>query len=104
MSKKKKKSATQEKKEKKREHRGMICVFAKCDCGCCTATLHFKTPENAAKAFAGAGLNNSATIEDDEGVKHECIDTFYGFSLDEKDAKGRSLGYLFEQMKDILCS
>ena len=97
---KKKKSATQQKKEKKREHRGMIGVYAKCDCGCCTATLHFKTPEAAAKAFADAGLANSATIVDDEGVKHECIDTFYGFSLEEDDAKGRSLGYLFDQVKD----
>jgi hypothetical protein len=81
MTMKNKKTAKQLKKQEKREHRGTIAVYARCDCGCCTATMRFKNKAAVEEAFAKAGLVNSATIVDDKGVVHEGIDTFYGFSL-----------------------
>ena len=62
----------------------MIEVTAQCDCGCCFATMHFKSLEAVEQAFAKVGLCNGAVITDDEGVIHEGIDTFYGFSTDPK--------------------
>lgn len=90
----KKKTAKQLKKEKRREHRGTIAVYAKCDCGCCTAEMRFTSAKTAAEAFAKAGLQNSATIVDDKGTTHEGIDTFYGFSLSDDEQKDRGLKYL----------
>lgn len=90
----KKKTAKQLKKEEKRENKGTIAVYAKCDCGCCTAELRFKNVESAKEAFSKAGLENSATIIDDKGVEHTGIDTFYGFSLEDEKQKARGLKYL----------
>ena len=87
-----------EKKKEKRKHKGMIKIIAQCDCGCCTEKMYFKDLESANKAFAAAGLTNSATIKDDEGVEHNSIDTFYGFSTSEEEMKRPSLQRLIEKL------
>jgi hypothetical protein len=73
----------------------MVVVFAKADCGCCTVRMEFESIERARAEFARVGYGNGMTIRDDTGIPHSSIDTFYGFSTDEADAEGRSLGYLF---------
>lgn len=74
----------------------MISIFAKCDCGCCTAEMKFNSITSAEEAFKRVGLGNGMTIVDDAGEKHESIDTFYGFSTSEEEESSRSLGYLFD--------
>lgn len=76
---KNKKTAKQLKKEERRENKGVIKVTAQHDCGCCATTMRFFSKDSANRAFAKAGLSNSATITDDKGTVHEGIDTFYGF-------------------------
>lgn len=58
---------------KKREK--MIRVYAKEGCGCCEATMKFRSVEAAEAAFVKAGLGIK-TITDDKGAVHEGIDTF----------------------------
>ena len=90
----KKKTEKQLKKEKRRELRGFKRVYAKYDCGCCTAEMFFRNKENVIEAFAKAGLQNGAKIVDDKGNIHEGIDTFYGFSMDKEEQHDRGLKYL----------
>ena len=90
----KKKTEKQLKKEKRRELRGFKRVYAKCDCGCCTAEMFFRNKESATEAFAKVGLQNGAKIVDDKGNIHEGIDTFYGFSMDKEEQHDRGLKYL----------
>jgi hypothetical protein len=85
-------------KNEKRKHKGMIKVIAQCDCGCCTEKMYFNDLESANKAFAAAGLVNSATIKDDEGVEHSSIDTFYGFSTSEEEMNRPPLQRLAEKL------
>lgn len=77
----KKTEKQKKKKEDRRKNKGTIAVFALCDCGCCTAKMRFRSEKSALEAFKAAGLQNSATITDDQGTVHEGIDTFYGLSL-----------------------
>lgn len=72
----------------------MITVYAKADCGCCTIGMKFKNDESVKAAFAAAGLTNGAEITDDDGVRHEGIDTFYGFSTEEGEQEDKSLAFL----------
>jgi len=90
----KKKTEKQLKKEKRRELRGFNRVYAKCDCGCCTAEMFFRNKESVIEAFTKVGMQNSATIVDDKGNIHEGIDTFYGFSMDKEEQQDRGLKYL----------
>lgn len=80
----------------------MIKVFAKNDCGCCTTEMHFTDLASAQKAFDAAGLGNGMKITDDMGTTHEGLDTFYGFSQDEEEAEGRSLGFLVGEIEKKL--
>ena len=78
----------QNKKVFQQRTKGLIVFEAQYDCGCCYATMLFKSHESASNAFVRAGLQNGATIVDDAGVKHEKIDTFYGFwTVNSKTAK-----------------
>lgn len=72
----------------------MITVYAKNGCGCCTTEMQFNDLTSAGAAFQEAGLSSTATIRDDTGEEHGSIDTFYGFSTDEEEQGGRSLGFL----------
>jgi hypothetical protein len=83
-----KKSKKKEKKIKRQENRGTIAVYAQYTCGCCIAEMRFKDKESAEQAFLKAGVGNKMNITDDKGVVHEGIDTFYGFSTDEKHKFG----------------
>ena len=74
----------------------MITVYVKNDCGCCTSEMQFESVESAAAAFQRAGLGNGVVITDDEGIQHEGLDTFYGFSTEQEEQESRSLGYLFD--------
>jgi hypothetical protein len=71
----------------------MITVYAKNDCGCCSTEMKFKDEESAARAFNEVGFGNGMTVTDDEGIAHDGIDTFYGFTVGEENKRG--LGYLF---------
>lgn len=79
--------------EKKRKN-GLLAVYVKCTCGCCTEELLFKDRASAALAFNKAGLDCSATIVDDAGVEHKELDTFYGYTFQKEEVEKRSLKYL----------
>lgn len=76
----------------------MIKIIAQCDCGCCYEEMHFKDLESANKVFREAGLQNGATIKDDEGVEHTGIDTFYGFSTSKEEMERPPLQRLMEKL------
>lgn len=78
----------------------MITVHASADCGCCYEEMQFESAESAAAAFQQAGLGNGIVIVDDAGVRHEGIDTFYGFSVQENEQASRGLGYLIEKINE----
>lgn len=73
----------------------MITVYVKQSCGCCTSEMQFEHVESATAAFQKAGLGDGIVITDDSGVRHEGLDTFYGFSTEQEAQESRSLGYLF---------
>jgi hypothetical protein len=81
----------------------MITVYAKADCGCCTIEMKFNDEDSAVAAFPNAGTGNGMVITDDESVRHEGIDTFYGFSMSEEEQAERSLGFLTNSLKEF-CS
>lgn len=72
----------------------MITIYAKRDCGCCTAEMRFADEKSAAAAFGAVGYGNNMTVVDDAGVAHTGLDTFYGFSATEDEQETRGLGYL----------
>ena len=75
--------------------------YAKSSCGCCVTEMCFENVDTAAKAFSKAGLNSSAIIIDDCEVKHEGVDTFYGFSETESEFTEKSpLARLVDQVVD----
>lgn len=63
-------------------------------CGCCTAEVQFQTEERLQEALAKMGLTSNGVLVDDAGQKHTGLDSFYGYSTDNEEARGRSLGYL----------
>lgn len=76
----------------------MVTIHAKMCCVCCIAEMKFKDEQSALSAFVRSGLDVTATIVDDEGVTHEDIDTFYGFSLDAKEQEEKSLMHLAKKI------
>jgi hypothetical protein len=82
----------------------MITVYAKADCGCCTVEMKFKDEDSAVAAFTNAGTGNGMVITDDESIRHEGIDTFYGFSMSEEEQAERSVGFLMNGLKEVLSS
>jgi hypothetical protein len=50
------------------------------NCGCCTVKMAFESEERLLAAFKKQGLTVYGKVTDDEGVEHEEIDTFYGFT------------------------
>lgn len=49
-------------------------------CGCCTVRLAFENEDKLKAAFKGQELVVNGKVTDDEGVEHEGIDTFYGYT------------------------
>ena len=68
--------------------------YLKQDCGCCTSAVQFASEEALQAALTKLGLCNGGVLVDDAGVKHEGLDTFYGYSQDEEETRARSLGFL----------
>ena len=52
------------------------------NCGCCTGVAHFSSLEHAAEVFKSLLLSVGASFTDDEGILHDDVDTFYGFSAE----------------------
>lgn len=96
---KKKQTETESKKVLRAQGAKRLKVFyIKQDCGCCTARVQFESEESLKAALAKLGLCNGGVLVDDAGTKHEQLDTFYGYSKDEDEARERSLGYLAEKL------
>lgn len=72
--------------------------FIKQDCGCCEATVLFETEERLKDALAKLGPCNGGVLVDDAGVRHTDLDTFYGYSTENEEARDRGLGYLVGQL------
>jgi hypothetical protein len=68
-------------------------------CGCCIDALSFNDENSLFDALDKVGLTTSGTITDDAGIVHKHIDTFYGFSQDEKNQEERSLSFLMNMLK-----
>lgn len=79
-------------------HRRLKSFFIKQDCGCCTAEVQFESEDRLKEELTKLGLCNGGVLVDDAGVRHEGLDTFYGYSTDEEEARDRSLGYLAQQV------
>lgn len=88
------KARRQKRAQQKQRAKAMQSFFVKRSCGCCTDELKFESEANVIAAFSKAGLSSSVTIVDDAGVRHDGIDTFYGYSASEQEESDRSLGYL----------
>lgn len=82
-----------------RKYKGYTAYYARMDCGCCDATMWFSSIDTITAAFNRAGLDMGVEIIDDVGIAHEGIDTFYGFSVSDKEMDSRSLGYLMSKLQ-----
>lgn len=60
----------------------MMTVLAKATCRCCTIEMHFLSKERAKRALDQVGLKESAVIVDDEGRRHEFVNTFEDVVVD----------------------
>ena len=65
-------------------------------CGCCYDELKFKDELSIREAFIEAGLDSSATIEDEAGVTHKNVDTFYGWSKALIDQEEKTFLSMFQ--------
>lgn len=65
-------------------------------CGCCDRSVHFKNEAYIRDVFLEAGLISSTTFTDHNGVVHEGVDTFYGYTTDKDEHRG--LDYIKSQL------
>jgi hypothetical protein len=87
-------------REKKRVGQGLVLrrFFARASCGCCEIEMSFENEDRIREVFDKTEVSSSGVIVDDQGVRHEGVDLFYGYSEKRAEMCGKGLNYLASEV------